>query len=72
MPNGSVRLIEPDFAGRLNGFSLLFKAFNLECRLPPCNVLLVNRRIGCMAVCEKYLRDGLRCGRALGCHSTGH
>ena len=25
LPNGSVRLVEPDFAGRLNGFTLLFK-----------------------------------------------
>ena len=24
LPNGSVRLVEPDFAGRLSGFTLLF------------------------------------------------
>ena len=29
LPNGSVRLVEPDFAGRLNGFTLLFEAFIL-------------------------------------------
>jgi len=29
LPNGSVRLVEPDFAGRLSGFTLLFEAFIL-------------------------------------------
>lgn len=29
LPNGSVRLVEPDFAGRLNGFTLLFEALTL-------------------------------------------
>ena len=29
LPNGSVRLVEADFAGRLNGFTLLFEAFIL-------------------------------------------
>jgi transposase len=29
LPNGSVRLVEPDFAGRLYGFTLLFEAFIL-------------------------------------------
>ena len=29
LPNGSVRLIEPDFAGRLSGFTLLFEAMIL-------------------------------------------
>ena len=29
LPNGSVRLVEPDFAGRLNGLTLLFEAFIL-------------------------------------------
>jgi hypothetical protein len=28
-PNGSVRLVELDFAGRLAGFTLLFKSFIL-------------------------------------------
>ena len=26
LPNGSVHLVEPDFAGRLTGFTLLFEA----------------------------------------------
>ncbi|MGH6627955.1 MAG: helix-turn-helix domain-containing protein, partial [Burkholderiaceae bacterium] len=29
LPGGSVRLVEPDFAGRLNGFTLLFEALVL-------------------------------------------
>ena len=29
LPNGSVQLVEPDFAGRLNGFTLLFEALIL-------------------------------------------
>src|SRR6218665_3229927 len=29
LPNGSIRLVEPDFAGRLNGFTLLFVALVL-------------------------------------------
>ena len=29
LPDGAVRLVEPDFAGRLNGFTLLFEAFAL-------------------------------------------
>src|SRR5471032_3584606 len=29
LPNGSVRLVEPDFAGRLSGFTLLFEALVL-------------------------------------------
>lgn len=29
LPNGTVRLVEPDFAGRLSGFTLLFEALIL-------------------------------------------
>ena len=29
LPHGAVRLVEPDFAGRLNGFTLLFEALIL-------------------------------------------
>ena len=29
LPSGSVRLVEPDFAGRLSGFTLLFEALIL-------------------------------------------
>ena len=29
LPNGSMRLVEPDFAGRLSGFTLLIEAFIL-------------------------------------------
>ena len=45
MPNGSVRLVEPDFAGRLNGFTLLFEAF----------ILMLARQ---MAVCCRVAHRG--------------
>jgi hypothetical protein len=49
LPNGSVRLVELDFAGRLNGFTLLFEAFilMLSGQMPFAAVSRINRRIGC-------------------------
>lgn len=66
LPNGSVRLIEPDFAGRLNGFTLLFEAFILMlARQMP--FAAVARIVGesphrVMAVCQKYVE--IACGLA--------
>ena len=66
LPNGSVRLVEPDFAGRLNGFTLLFEAFilMLSGQMP---FAAVSRIVGesphrVLAVCEKYV--GIACGLA--------
>ena len=64
--NGSVRLVEPDFAGRLNGFTLLFEAFilMLSGQMP---FAAVSRIVGesphrVLAVCEKYV--DMACGLA--------
>ena len=66
LPNGSVRLVEPDFAGRLNGFTLLFEAFilMLSGQMP---FAAVSRIVGesphrVLAVCEKYVQ--MACGLA--------
>ena len=66
LPNGSVRLVEPDFAGRLNGFTLLFEAFilMLSGQMP---FAAVSRIVGesphrVLAVCEKYV--DMACGLA--------
>lgn len=59
LPNGSVRLVEPDFAGRLNGFTLLFEALILMlARQMP--FAAVARIVGesphrVLAVCQKYV-----------------
>ena len=64
--NGSVRLVEPDFAGRLNGFTLLFEAFILMlARQMP--FAAVSRIVGesphrVLAVCHKYVE--IACGMA--------
>lgn len=66
LPNGSVRLVEPDFAGRLNGFTLLFEAFILMlARQMP--FAAVARIVGesphrVLAVCQKYVE--MTCGLA--------
>jgi transposase len=59
LPNGSVRLVEPDFAGRLSGFTLLFEAFVLMLaqQMP---FAAVARLVGesahrVKAVCERYV-----------------
>jgi transposase len=66
LPNGSVRLVEPDFAGRLNGFTLLFEAFILMLarQMPFAGV---SRIVGesphrVLAVCQKYVE--MACGLA--------
>jgi transposase len=66
LPNGSVRLVEADFAGRLNGFTLLFEAFILMLtRQMP--FAAVARIVGesphrVLAVCQKYVE--VACGLA--------
>ena len=66
LANGSVRLVEPDFAGRLNGFTLLFEAFILMlARQMP--FAAVSRIVGesphrVLAVCQTYVE--MDCGLA--------
>ena len=66
LANGSVRLVEPDFAGRLNGFTLLFEAFILMlARQMP--FAAVSRIVGesphrVLAVCQTYVE--MACGLA--------
>jgi len=59
LPNGSVRLVEPEFAGQLSGFTLLFEALILMLaqQMP---FAAVARIVGesahrVMAVCERYV-----------------
>jgi transposase len=59
LPHGPVRLIEPDFAGRLNGFTLLFEALVLMLaqQMP---FAAVARIVGesahrVLALCERYV-----------------
>src|SRR6218665_120204 len=66
LPNGSIRLVEPDFAGRLNGFTLLFEALVLMLaqQMP---FAAVSRIVGesahrVTAVCSKYVE--IACGLA--------
>ena len=66
LPSGSVRLLEPDFAGRLSGFTLLFEALILMLaqQMP---FAAVARVVGesahrVMAVCERYVE--IACGLA--------
>jgi len=66
LPGGSVRLVEPDFAGRLAGFTLLFEALILMLaqQMP---FAAVARIVGesahrVTAVCEKYVE--IVCGLA--------
>jgi transposase len=63
LPNGSVRLVEPGFAGRLSGFTLLFEALILMLaqQMP---FAAVARIVGesahrVMAVCERYVEIAL-------------
>ena len=63
LPNGSVRLVEPHFAGRLSGFTLLFEALILMlAQQKP--FAAVARVVGesahrVMAVCERYVEIAL-------------
>lgn len=63
LPNGSVRLVEPDFAGRLSGFTLLFEALVLMLaqQMP---FAAVARIVGesayrVMEVCNRYVEMAL-------------
>ena len=63
LPSGSVRLVEPDFAGGLSGFTLLFEALilMLSQQMP---FAAVSRIVGesayrGMAVCERYVEIAL-------------
>lgn len=66
LPNSSVRLVEPDFAERLNGFMLLFEAFLLMLarQMPFAAVARIvgesHHRV--LAVCQKYME--MACGLA--------
>jgi transposase len=59
LPDGSVRLVEPKFAGRLSGFTLLFEALILMLaqQMPFAAVArLVGESVHrVMAVCERYV-----------------
>ena len=63
LPNGSVRLVEPDFAGRLSGFTLLFEALVLMLaqQMP---FAAVARIVGesayrVMEICNRYVEMAL-------------
>ena len=63
LPDGAVRLVEPEFAGRLSGFTLLFEALILMLaqQMP---FAAVARIVGesahrVMAVCERYVHMAL-------------
>jgi transposase len=58
LPNGSVRLVEPDFAGRLSGFTLLFEALVLMLaqQMP---FAAVARIVGESEVCNRYVEMAL-------------
>lgn len=59
LPNGSVRLVEPDFAGRLSGFTLLFEAMILMLaqQMPFAAVARIAGESAhrVTAVCERYV-----------------
>ena len=63
LPNGSVRLVEPDFAGRLSGFTLLFEAMILMLaqQMPFAAVARIagESAYRVMAVCERYVEIAL-------------
>lgn len=59
LPNGSVRLVEPEWAGRLSGFTLLFEALVLMfCRRMTFSDVAKTVNISLhrvMAICERYV-----------------
>jgi transposase len=63
LANGSVRLVEPDFAGRLSGFTLLFEAMILMLaqQMPFAAVARIAGESAhrVMAVCERYVEIAL-------------
>ena len=66
LPDGKVALVEPEWAGKLSGFTLLFEAFVLipdNWRILASRVLRMRqvRRSG--RGCDGFVRDQLRCYR---------
>ena len=63
LANGSVRLVEPDFAGRLSGFTLLFEAMILMLaqQMPFAAVARIAGESAhrVRAVCERYVEIAL-------------
>jgi hypothetical protein len=63
LPNGSVRLVKPEFAGKLSGFTLLFEALVLMLA-PQMPFAAVARTVGIsahrvQAICEGYVAQAL-------------
>ena len=76
LPSGSVRLVEPDFAGRLSGFTLLFEAFILM-RAKQMPFAAVARIVGesdhrVLAVCTRYVDIAPGAGRLQRREGIGH
>lgn len=63
LPNGSVRLVEPDFAGRLSGFTLLFEALVLmlaqQMRFAAVARIVGESAYRVMEVCNRYVEMAL-------------
>jgi transposase len=63
LPDGGIRLVEPDWAGRLSGFTLLFEALIIAmCR--EMTFVAVSRLVGISwhrvtAICKRYVDLGL-------------
>ena len=63
LPDGGIRQVEPDWAGRLAGFTLLFEALIMAmCR--EMTFAAVSRRVGLswhqvVAICKRYVELGL-------------
>ena len=76
LPSDSVRLVEPDFAGRLSGFTLLFEAFILM-RAKQRPFAAVARIVGesdhrVLAVCTRYADIAPGAGRLQRREGIGH
>jgi transposase len=63
LPSGLVRLVEPDFAGRLSGLTLLFEALILmlaqQMPFAPVARIVGESAHRVMAVCERYVQIAL-------------
>lgn len=64
LPNGSTRLVEPEWVGKLDGFTLLFEAFVLAfCKVMTFTAVAELLGISVhrvMAICEKYVDEVVR------------
>jgi transposase len=64
LPNGSVRLAEPEWVGKLDGFTLLFEAFVLAfCREMTFTAVAEMLNISVhrvMAICDKYVDEAVK------------